>query len=439
MTQRWHTLLLVAATTASASMPVGRPRSPQWAALHSASSDECLDTAMGCGDAAGLRTRIDLYACVGDGHNENFWWDEGNHAIRVGPGDDGPGGHSEQGWCVQGAIAGASVEHLQRARVQGAAAGASVKHLQRTRVQGAIAGASVERVQRTWGPPPPLDVGRSASMRMTCSPSSIQAPCNTSVAGQYFDYDAASKTLRSRNSRCLHATAMGPNAGVLLQPCQQPVPPQQQWSFRRLPNPGPFPPPPPPPSPPPSPPPGPYPPPPPPANSTGYWHAVKSMAGQCLTTACPKGASRYCNRIDLFRCLKDGDGQRFWHNTSTLLMHVGPDGGKEGAGRLNRPGFCLQGASGSGGSPSWPRSSIQAPCNTSEAVQQFVYSQTDRTLRSHSGLCLEAGPTEADASVLLAPCSNGTATGLQQWIFVDLPPGPTGYPNGPYPPAPPGP
>eukprot|EP01043_Picozoa_sp_COSAG02_P046604 COSAG02_NODE_4376_length_5437_cov_3.803484_1_plen_115_part_10 len=63
----------------------------------------CLDTACDCAQpGCKIRTRIDLYSCSAGPHNERFRYDSSIRAIRVGPGDDGPGGHSQPNWCLQG-------------------------------------------------------------------------------------------------------------------------------------------------------------------------------------------------------------------------------------------------------------------------------------------------------------------------------------------------
>ena len=65
-----------------------------------------MDTACACNGAGGCsnRTRLNLYPCDGDGHNERFAYDPAAERIRLGPGDDGPGGASEPGWCLTGAV-----------------------------------------------------------------------------------------------------------------------------------------------------------------------------------------------------------------------------------------------------------------------------------------------------------------------------------------------
>lgn len=366
-----------------------------------ASPPLCLDTACGCAvPGCQTRTRIDLYSCEAGPHNEHFRYDSTIHAVRVGPGDDGPGGHSQLNWCLQGETE-------------------------------PITGSGAAR---------------------SCPPSSIQAPCNASVPEQYFVYDASSKVLRSHGGLCLqadaHSSTMAINPTVLLAKCSSSA--AQQWVFRGAaptpPGPTPPPPHPPPPTPPTPTPPAPAPPAPGPHPNSSGWSALKSEStGECVTSVCTSYSVRpkpLCNRLDLCSCTPDGDNQRFRLNTTTNQIAVGPGGGKEGAPRWSVAGWCVDGAVGIGGSPAYPRSSTQAPCDASNPVQSFEYDEATRMLRSRAEyggssarglqLCLQAGPRQSDGAILLAVCNLTAAE--QKWTFVALPPGPP-YPS----PAPPGP
>eukprot|EP01052_Picozoa_sp_SAG31_P002109 SAG31_NODE_71_length_28115_cov_4.128105_9_plen_1065_part_00 len=365
--------------------------------LSTLTSPRCLDTACDCMlPGCQSRTRIDLFSCAAGPRNERFRYDSTVRAIRIGPGDDGPGGHSQPDWCLQGSKEG------------------------------------------------------TGSIARTCPPSSLQAPCNKSEPTQYFEYDGT--VLRSRGGLCLEATdsgSKGTNPTVLLSKCRSGRA-EQQWRFQGL-SPGP-PSPPDPPSPPspPSPPPPPPPSPPAPHPDSTSWSSLKSEStGECMTSVCTSYSVRpdpICNRLDMCGCTADGDNQRFRLNLTTHQIMVGPGGGREGAAHWSVAGWCMDAAVGIGGSPAYPRSSTQAPCNSSSL---FEYDQAVRMLRSsvihmHEGatlkrsLCLEAGPSQTDGSVLLAPCNSTSVA--QKWIFEALPPGPP-YPS-PLPthaPPPPGP
>ena len=144
----------------------------------------CLDTACGCAvPGCKSRDRIDLYSCSAGPRNERFRYDSTDHTIRVGPGDDGPGGHSEPGWCLQGKNAAQQAKGAHR----------------------------------------------------SCPLSSVQARCNTSEPTQYFEYDASSLELRSRGGLCLQAGLVqgGPNPTVTLAKCTSGSA-AQQWNFRRI-------------------------------------------------------------------------------------------------------------------------------------------------------------------------------------------------------------
>jgi hypothetical protein len=85
----------------SLSVAVAAPESP-WGAVVPVPTRECLDTA--CPDKS-LWTRVDLWACVGDGHNERFRWNSSTKQLQIGPSDMGPGGASSAGYCLQGRLA----------------------------------------------------------------------------------------------------------------------------------------------------------------------------------------------------------------------------------------------------------------------------------------------------------------------------------------------
>ena len=161
-----------------------------WGELVSASTSFCLDTACGC-EAPGCatRARLDLYPCGAYGHNERFRYDGAAHAVRVGPGDDGPGGSSKPNWCLQGAVAAAATDPQQEAAARG----------------------------------------------RSCPLSSEQAPCNASEPSQYFEYDAATKALRSRSELCLQAGApVGGNPTVTLATCRADAAAHARWEFTTL-------------------------------------------------------------------------------------------------------------------------------------------------------------------------------------------------------------
>jgi hypothetical protein len=123
-------------------------------------------------------TRVDLWTCVGDGHNERFRWNVTTKQIQIGPNDMGPGGASSTGYCLQ---------------------------------------------------------GRLLAADSTSTPaSSFQARCNSSISAQHFDYNIANQVLRSQNDLCLTAGKNGLDTAVLLAPCVTGKQ-QQQWTFQALP------------------------------------------------------------------------------------------------------------------------------------------------------------------------------------------------------------
>jgi hypothetical protein len=98
---------LLVAEVAAAIVPTS------WKQIVNVGTAECLDT--GC-DGQGCESRIDQYACDNDGHNERFAYD--NNRLLVGPGNNGPGGTSRPGWCVQGVKSTKNTDAIGQSSIQ---------------------------------------------------------------------------------------------------------------------------------------------------------------------------------------------------------------------------------------------------------------------------------------------------------------------------------
>ena len=164
--------------------PVPMPRDRSFHYITSKSTSECFDTR---GNA------LDLWACVGDGHNELFNYSSATGRITTGPGDADKGGH-----CV---------------------------------------------TARVVMPPSPSTAAETAVLPVT---SSIEPCTDATQTYQKFSYHHENGTLTLRDW-CFTAGPKGMNAGVTVTPCTGA--PNQQWSFTKAPHIPPAPPAPPPPAP----------------------------------------------------------------------------------------------------------------------------------------------------------------------------------------------
>ena len=145
------------------------------------------------------------------------------------------------------------------------------------------------------------------------------------------------------------------------------------------------------------------------------WFALVSVStGECLDTSCYGSPS--CSTIDLYACVQDGHNERFGYNETSKQITVGPGDVGSGPNRESMPGQCVEAVHGTPKAAA-AASSVQAHCNDSNPFQQFTFHTITATTNSTAAvvirstaqggdLCLTAGPSRPDTSVLLMPCAH---------------------------------